>query len=648
MQMVNLTNYSMKRLFFSAILVCCMLPVFGQTYVDVTNYGATPDNPDDDDYDAISNALNQCSNVSQPVLYFPPGEYHLNSSGRSGAYFYINGLINFTVSGSDAKLTIKGNNYSPHIFEFYNCQNLNVQGLTIDYSDPPFSQGIITNTGGGYMDVELDSGFSPNGKDILAFAHYDPSTGQQVTTNTESYSWTDWSWIDESQGIVRVHSRTGNYQTGYGIVLRHTLYTGYSFIISTGCKNVQVTDVTVHLSPGYAFLANNGAEDITFTNCAVSLKSGFWATTTADASHNLDVRGTLTFENCHFEGMCDDGINLHGYGSDLQSISGSSLTMQLNPGWYTAIGFRENDEIEFLNKNTLESYGTATISSYSRSGTTMTIYTTGSIPNIPVSYSDVKLFNNSCIADLVVRGTTIRANRARGVLVSTKNALIENCTFQRNCLPAILFEIHLTQWNESTLAENVIIRNNVFDDCGYKDSGTGTGIVEFAVHNSPVNCNVFNNISITDNTFRNLRIVPVNAKYVNGLTMTGNTVENTYVSGVNLMQYENCMKVTSQNNSGASDNNKGTMCEDTPISSVQTFKEHSLKLYPIPSQGLVNIELQGLLTDGQWKIMNSVGQVVKDGLVDSENFQVNLMEKGIYFMTVNGKVTGLTKRIIIE
>ncbi|SMD32819.1 Por secretion system C-terminal sorting domain-containing protein [Reichenbachiella faecimaris] len=488
------------------------------------------------------------------------GKYHINSQDQTGTYFYIDVIDNLTINGSGSTIEVLGMNYNPNLFEFVQCKNLAVKDIKVDYQDPPFSQGTIVEAGSNFMVVQIYEGFNPDGKRIEAYAEYDSISGQMANGN-ERYGITDWQWEDEEKNIIRITSNYNGYKTGSWIVLRHTLYTGYSFITSTGCKDVLYENITVHVSPGYAFLGTNGAENIIHLNCRIEAKENFWVTTNADGSHNLDVRGTLSFDNCYFEHMSDDGINLHGYFLDVvEEFDEHSIQINgSNPSWYQAIGYRVGDTIEFIDKNALHSLGYNIISNISnKNGNSMRLQLEKPIP--ARSITDLKIANVSMVGKLRVTNSTFRANRARGILVSTKNALIENCTFERNLMWGILFDVS-TYWNESKIGRDVVIRNNTFDDCGYFQSGTDYGVINFHPETATTNvrCEVFNDIEITGNTFKNIQVPAIYAQNIDGLMITDNVIESGE-PGRNLIRYKYCSNVIVENNTGTEIEDLGGEC----------------------------------------------------------------------------------------
>ncbi|MEQ8549450.1 MAG: carbohydrate-binding protein [Cyclobacteriaceae bacterium] len=554
----------MKTLISVITWIMFTTSLFGQN-VNVTDFGATPDDASDNDRTAILNAIDACRSLDNPVLYFPTGTYHLNSEEQSGTYFYVEGIDNLTIDGDGSTIEVLGKSYNPHLFEFVRCENLRVENIKVDYQDPPFSQGSIIDAGSNFMVVQIHEGFTTEGKSIQAYAEYDSLTRQMANGN-ERYGNTEWQWEDQSKNIIRIMINANGYQAGSWILLRHTLYTGYSFITSTGCKDVVYDGVTVYISPGYAFLGNNGAENISYLNCRIEAKEGFWVTTTADGSHNLDVRGTLIFDNCYFEHMSDDGINLHGYFLDVvNKIDEYTIDIDgTNPSWYQAIGYLAGDTIEFIDKFSLNSLGYREITNISnKNGNSMRLAFSEPIPDGAIT--TFKVANVSIVGKLRVTNSTFRANRARGVLVSTRDVLIENCTFERNLMWGIFFDVS-TYWNESKIGRDVIIRNNTFDDSGYFRSGTDYGVINFHpdITSSHVRCDVFGDITITGNTFRNIGIPAIYAQNIDGLVITDNVIESA-ADGRNSIRYRNCTNVTIENNSGAEvDEMSGSCVTETP------------------------------------------------------------------------------------
>jgi len=623
-----------KYLFFWILLYSSNL--FAQV-VNVVDFGATPNNSADDDRNAIMNAIAACTSLSNPTLLFPVGTYHINSANGSGTYFYVNNINNLTIEGSSSTIEFMGLNYKRHVFEFQNCKNLKVTNLNIDYQEIPFSQGKVINTSSNFMDVKIFAGFNPQGKTIRAYAQYDSLTGQQINNN-EDFGTTSWTWLDQGNNIIRVGENSHNYAVGSYILLRHAQYDGYSFIVGSGCLDVVLDNITVFLAPGYPFYINGGAKNVSYLNCKIKKKEqSFWATSTVDGAHLLDARGEIIFDNCYFENMCDDGINLHGYYHNIiQSIDSKTIIVQSPVNWYTAPGHSIGDTVEFFNSKTQQSIDINVISNISnKTGNSMTLQFDNNVTSFTNGISNYKIANISILGSLTVTNSTFKGNRARGILVSTADVLIENCTFDRTMMSAILFEVS-NSWNESRTGKNVIIRNNTFNDCGHFRSDTNYGIIDFAASITSTDniCDVFKNISIKDNTFKNIGIPAIYANHIAQLVISNNKIESSD-AGRNLIRYGKCQSTIIENNIGAVIDNMGSNC--VPLTTNNSNELNSISIFPNPTYEMINIILDGQYKNPVVNIVDCAGRVLSSEQLNGVNNTIDIrsLTQGIYMLYLN-------------
>ena len=132
--------------------------------------------------------------------------------------------------------------------------------------------------------------------------------------------------------------------------------------------------------------------------------------------------------------------------------------------------------------------------------------------------------------------TVVRNIRSRGLLVKASEGRIQNCTFENvgmSCV-AILYEIY---WGESGVTENMIIKNNLFDNTGFFDNikyyapisihGLGSSADEEYL--------LYKNIHIEGNVIRNR--TTDHAVYVNsakGVVIKNNDFGNKYCEDIYL------------------------------------------------------------------------------------------------------------------
>jgi hypothetical protein len=87
----------------------------------------------------------------------------------------------------------------------------------------------------------------------------------------------------------------------------------------------------------------------------------------------------------------------------------------------------------------------------------------------------------------------------------------------------ILIADDASSWFESGAVQDVTIRNNLFEGCGY-NSGSGAINIAPENHERVAGRYVHHNIRITGNTFKTLDGKALSAKSVDGLQFTGNKI----------------------------------------------------------------------------------------------------------------------------
>lgn len=75
--------------------------------------------------------------------------------------------------------------------------------------------------------------------------------------------------------------------------------------------------------------------------------------------------------------------------------------------------------------------------------------------------------------NILVQNCKFGANRARGLLLECHTVLVKNNKFWRTQLSAVRMEADVGEWDEGVGTKNVVITNNVFDDCDVQNWGHG-------------------------------------------------------------------------------------------------------------------------------------------------------------------------------
>lgn len=446
------------------------LGLVAQTWVfaalDVTQFGAVP-NDGKDDTEAFLAAFRTVQTNSEKVIKIPKGRYNLRANGNPNnpnMLFSVAHMDGLRIRGPGAELMMSG---TGGIFTFAECQNIVVEGLTVDWERPPFSQGTVIATASNYFDVEIEKKFPvKGGEPVGAFMSYHPDTRLPDGLGMDVYDAVERTELLRPQ-VLRVRlKRNIPVPVGTLLVLRHQVY-GPGVFRFHRCGDVRVSDVTVFTTAGMA-LVGGVSTNISLKRFNVLLRpgSGRMMSATADATHFSGCKGTLTLEDCIFEGMGDDGLNVKSgvYLIVNERVDDRTVLCQHNlkgPDLPDA-----GDVIELYHPDTLLPFSTNRVRSARIDAGSQNVHRVTFESPLPAEFRvGDALGNASRIAKLRMRRCTVRANRARGVLCQTRDAVIEDCTF-RNCTgPGVLVMTELVHFHESIGTRNVTVRNNLFENC---------------------------------------------------------------------------------------------------------------------------------------------------------------------------------------
>ncbi|MBQ3747886.1 MAG: DUF4886 domain-containing protein [Kiritimatiellae bacterium] len=195
--------------------------------------------------------------------------------------------------------------------------------------------------------------------------------------------------------------------------------------------------------------------------------SGEYSSNTIDATHFSNCRGTVTVENCRFEGMMDDALNVHStcLGIVAKPSDDTIRCCYMHP---QAVGFgvfSAGDAVRFIAGKTLENGFVGRVKSVvTHDEREITLVLEQAIP--PEYGVGDAVENADWQCAVVFRNNTVANNRARGVLFTTpKRIVCEGNFFDHVSGSAILLAGDAQGWYESGACEDLVIRKNRFRDC---------------------------------------------------------------------------------------------------------------------------------------------------------------------------------------
>ena len=448
------------------ILAAGMPPAAVAEVVRVARFGALPDDGVDDTL-AVAQAIEACGRSPGARLVFARGRYDFaegqNPAAPRASMIFRN-LSDLTVDGGGALLMFRGL-IAP--MQFSACAGVRVRNLTIDWERPPFSVGTIVARGDRTLDVRVAEEFPVRGGEpVQALADYDPATRLPRRQGAELYHGVESTELVAPQ-TLRLHLRTPmNIETGSLTVLRHQVY-GFNALVFDRCAGVKVENVTVHTAPGMG-LVGQRCDDIALDRFRVVPRpgTGRLMSTTADATHFKACAGTIRMTRCEFDGMGDDAVNVGSLYlqvrqrvDDRTVIAGHPLKMPATP--------EPGEKLELSHADDLLVYAEADVAAVEPlpADALCRISFAGPLPD-ELRAGDV-LGNASRTAAVRISRCSVRNNRARGMLIQTRDAVVEDCTFENCTSGGVWVLTEVVHFFEAIGTRGVVVRNNTFTRCNY-------------------------------------------------------------------------------------------------------------------------------------------------------------------------------------
>ena len=469
--------------------------------INAADFGVIP-NDGIDDQEALQNAINQCKSKKATTLFIPPGVYDIIDEdaitlmndimdwkyGKNPQdiiftpYFPyakgldFNGLKNVYVKAIGASLLCSGW-MEPVSLE--NCENITIEGLTIDYKTIPHSEGKVIQVKKKYIDVELkDNQWLRDKMLITRIMFWDLQKNRLLGKSV--YHPFKTKKINEH--TIRIYTKTKPGMLGTIALMNHTFHFRPAILILEA-KNTILKQVTIHSQPGMGIVGHR-SHNILMEELRVIPAEGYYQSTNTDATHFTSCTGLIRFDGCMFIGQGDDATNVHGYYHKFtKDLGKQSYEIKLEDHWTThacVLDFPDvGDTVEIVRKKTLEvvdSMIVVKIDTFQKQWKSIIKLN----HPLPEKIEDYYFIDISQLPSLDFVNCSVGSHLARGVLVKTRNVLIENNSFRGGTGTAIHIGAE-GDWREGPGSVNVTIKNNRITECGRGD-GTNNGACGIAIN----------------------------------------------------------------------------------------------------------------------------------------------------------------------
>ena len=503
-------------------------------------------------------------------LKFANGTYHFFTNDASkvtgfrisnhdheetrNVFLDLRGVKNVTLHGGGATFVFHGEGIGALVMD---AENVRLENVKFDWSRPFISEAEIVAFEGGGTVLRIDEARFPH--------HFTRGKGDSVQLVLDGDGWSHpakFGMLFEkathhvversldvptpawgkrrADGLFcmgRDYSRVGAGAKVGDIVAMRPIGRPYPAVALDHAKGVVFEDVVIHTAHGMGVLAQM-SENFTWrgTGKAEDCTSGVFppkgagrvTTLHADATHFSNVKGTVLIENCLFETMMDDAINVHSTSLGIRRVEGRTLHCRFMH--HSSLGlwlFAAGDKIRFIAGMMLENGPLATViqvKAISEKDVEITL-----AGDVPSGFGEGDAIENADWQCAVTfRRNIVRNNRARGVLFTTPHPVaVEDNLFDHISGSAILFAGDAQYWYESGACEGVLVHGNTFRNCLTSKFQFCGGVISlWPTIRDPKRqrCRYHRNVRIEGNVFEAFDVPLLYARSTDGLVFTNNAV----------------------------------------------------------------------------------------------------------------------------
>lgn len=451
-----------------------------EVIINAGDYGLTES---EDAVPAIRKALEACVAQNATKLVIPKGKYKCfptkatekylrvsnNDNGMKRILFPLSGMNNFEIDGQGSEFIMHGQMVTVAIDH---SKNIKLRNFSIDWNKPFYFQGnvVAVNPENNSFDLKVyeECDYEIVADELIFLEKANKATRpwrEWALVMEDNYGWEqdiNWNiWYDsktKAPAFGHVTKLLRSYNEAKAVhyhvkelepgLLR--IFNATNFLpevdwtlVARGrkekCrlspaihlfhnKNVKVEDINVYHAGGMGLIGER-CENVALVNFNVILppNSGRMVTTTADATHFVNCKGLLSYDNCIFENMLDDAGNFHGIYTKVDGlVDDYTIGVRRMHGQQLGFQFAEpGDSIRLSESKTMEPYETLkAVEVNDLNESYMTIRFDKKVNDLlrPGSVAD----NVSWQADVEFLNSTVQNNRARSLLISTQgDVLIE-------------------------------------------------------------------------------------------------------------------------------------------------------------------------------------------------------------------------------
>lgn len=547
----------MKK-FFIGLLLLGSLNLNAQI-IEVARFGVLA-NSFTDATVGVKKAIEAGKGQSQTVINFPKGRYDFWPDQATETNYYITntsseeevpvkkqkvglflkGMKNITIEGNGSVFVFHGKMIS---WVLDGSDGITIRNLSVNYERPGMSEMTIKeiNERSVIANVHPDSKFAIingqlewYGEQWVTRNHHavlvSPEKGMLVYSSWDPFMKSKAEMLGPLQ--VKFSGDFSKFKAKPGDVLTiRDRYRDYVAALNYRSKNIRLQNLHMNSMHGLG-IVSQFSENLSYDSVYVEPEkgSGRVIASSADGMHFSGCKGQITINNCRFNGMHDDPVNVHGTHLKVtEVVSGTILKLRfMHHQSYGFEAFIPGDTVAYLHSSALQIFGQGVIKSAKLISEREMLVEMQKPFSAELKVGDA-LENVTWTPSVTIKNSRFEGTISRGTLITTRRkVLIENNVYYRTGMHAILIENDAEGWYESGPVTDVTIRNNQFIECGF-NSAPNNYVISINPQNHKMIPNywVHKNIRIEHNTFKVYDSPILSARSTKGLWFTDNKIELT-------------------------------------------------------------------------------------------------------------------------
>jgi hypothetical protein len=238
-------------------------------------------------------------------LVFPAGKYTFAAS--DSILMDFRGYEGLEIFGNGAELSFAG---ATQPLRLTGCKDLEVHDIIVDWTRPPFSQGVIRAVGDRSVTVAVDPAYPVDGSEhVQALLGFDSKGKTPVATGVTVYD-AGGTQLHGSQMLEVALRAPAPFKAGDTIILLHPPSAAAALRLD-GCEQILLETVVFHTAPGAAVVLS-GCRDITLDTLRVIPHpgNGRLLSSCGEGVEIVDSTGTVTVQHALIHGSAGAGMRV--------------------------------------------------------------------------------------------------------------------------------------------------------------------------------------------------------------------------------------------------------------------------------------------------------------------------------------------------